>query len=101
MEFAPEVEVEEYFIHATENNNVELVCLVHAHPQAIVQWFKNDLELTDDGVSLERFGHKHTLTIPTLSSSDYGNYTCRAKNVHGESSKVLEVSGNDFFLVVY
>ena len=93
VEFSPEVEVEEYFIHATEKNQVELVCLVHAHPQATVQWFKNSIELTGDDVKLDRFGHKHTLTIPSVNHADYGNYTCRAKNVHGESAKNLEVSG--------
>lgn len=93
VEFSPEVEVEEYFIHATEKKQVELVCLVHAHPQATVQWFKNSIELTGDDVKLERYGHKHTLTIPSVNHADYGNYTCRAKNVHGESAKNLEVSG--------
>ena len=93
VEFSPEVEVEEYFIHATETNQVELVCLVHAHPQATVQWFKNSIELTGDDVKLEKYGHKHTLTIPSVNHADYGNYTCRAKNVHGESAKNLEVSG--------
>lgn len=39
------------------------------------------------------YGHKHTLTIPSVNHADYGNYTCRAKNVHGESAKNLEVSG--------
>ena len=93
VEFSPEVEVEEYFIHATEKKQVELVCLVHAHPQATVQWFKNSIELTGDDVKLEKYGHKHTLTIPSVNHADYGNYTCRAKNVHGESAKNLEVSG--------
>jgi len=97
VEYAPEVEVEEYFIHAMENNKVELVCLVHAQPHATIQWFKNDLQLTGDDVTLERYGHKHTLTIPKLSHVDYGNYTCRAKNIHGELSKNLEVSGKAAF----
>lgn len=92
VEYAPEVEVEEYFIHATENNQVELVCLVHAQPHATILWFKNSVQLTEEDVTLERYGHRYTLTIPKLSHSDYGNYTCRAKNIYGESSKILEVS---------
>lgn len=93
VNYAPEVEVEEYFIHARESSKVELVCLVHAQPKATIHWFKNSVQLTEDNVTLEKIGHKNTLTIPSLSHSDYGNYTCRAKNIHGESSKVLEVSG--------
>ena len=76
-----------------ESSKVELVCLVHAQPKATIHWFKNSVQLTEDNVTLEKIGHKNTLTIPSLSHSDYGNYTCRAKNIHGESSKVLEVSG--------
>ncbi len=93
VEFAPEVEVEEVFIHAIEQNQVELVCLVHAQPQATVKWFKNSVELSGEEVTMEKMGHRHILKIPSMSSKDFGNYTCRAKNVHGESSKILEVSG--------
>merc|ERR1712223_289248 len=93
VEYKPEVDVEELFIHAMENNKVELVCLVHAQPHATIQWFKNSVQLTEDDVTLERFGHKSVLTIPQLSHSDYGNYTCRAKNIHGENFKNVEVSG--------
>ena len=82
-----------YFLNFRESSKVELVCLVHAQPKATIHWFKNSVQLTEDNVTLEKIGHKNTLTIPSLSHSDYGNYTCRAKNIHGESSKVLEVSG--------
>merc|ERR1711976_283226 len=85
VEYSPEVEVEEYFIHATETNKVELVCNVHAHPQATVVWMKNSVELTGDDATLGRVGHRHTLIIPSIKDSDFGNYTCRAKNIHGES----------------
>jgi len=93
VEYQPEVEVEEVFIHAMENNKVELVCLVHAQPHATINWFKNEIQLTEDDATLERFGHKSILTIPKLGHSDYGNYTCRAKNIHGEIAKNVEVSG--------
>jgi hypothetical protein len=93
VDYSPEIEVEEVFIHAKEANEVELVCLVHAHPQATVQWFKTDVELTGDDIMVERHGHRHTLTIPSVTTKDYGNYTCRAKNMIGEQSKILEISG--------
>ena len=56
---------------------------------------KNSVELTGDDATLGRVGHRHTLTIPSIKDSDFGNYTCRAKNIHGESYKVLEVSGKE------
>ena len=93
VEYIPEVEVEEYFIHATAANKAELVCNVHAHPMATVSWFKDTIKISDDDVDLKKLGHKHILTIPSLSHQDYGNYTCRAKNSIGESSKILELSG--------
>ena len=37
VEFQPEVEVEEVFIHATQGNAIELVCVVHAHPKPVVK----------------------------------------------------------------
>jgi hypothetical protein len=44
---------------------------------------------------VERHGHRHTLTIPSVTTKDYGNYTCRAKNMIGEQSKILEISGKN------
>ena len=81
-----------YFPHCVNIFFVQ-VCNVHAHPQATVVWMKNSVELTGDDATLGRVGHRHTLTIPSITDSDFGNYTCRAKNIHGESYKVLEVSG--------
>ena len=78
VEYAPEVEATEIFVHAAtgnihtqlyislnravwwwikrlkflpldiSGNSVELVCNVHAHPTPIVKWFKNKMELTED-----------------------------------------------------
>ena len=63
VEYAPEVEVEEVFIHAMSNNKVELVCLVHAQPHATIQWFKNSFNVT-----LERYKHKSALKLSNVES---------------------------------
>ncbi|CAB4065498.1 unnamed protein product [Lepeophtheirus salmonis] len=94
VEYAPEIEVEEIFIHAKTGKEVELICNIHSHPIAIVKWFKNKVELTEDKNKLKRNGHKHTLTITNVTENDFGNYTCRAENQHGSEFKNLEVSGN-------
>ncbi len=96
VEYAPEVEVEEVFIHAAAGNKVELVCLVHAEPSPTVQWYKSGgkIELTDDSTSsMKRHGRRHILTFTNLREEDFGNYTCRAHNSIGQSQKVLEISG--------
>ena len=93
IEYAPEVEVEELFIHATTGNAIELVCNVHAHPTPVVKWFKNSMELTDETAKLKKHGHRHTLMIPSVTEADLGNYTCRAENRIGFAKRILEVSG--------
>lgn len=97
VEFEPEVEVEEVFIHATQGNAIELVCVVNANPKPIVKWFKNTMELTDENARLNNHGHRHTLMIPSVTEEDLGNYTCRAENKHGLTSRELEVSGKAGF----
>ena len=79
--------------HFFSRHQVELVCTVHAHPVAVVKWFKNSMALTNDTSSLEKHHHQHKLNIAHLSSGDFGNYTCRAENKWREDSKVIEISG--------
>jgi len=97
VEYAPEVEAQEIFVHAKSGNNVELVCNVHAHPTPIVKWFKNRMELTDETAQLKQHGHRHILNIPSVDKNDFGNYTCRATNSMGEDQQVLEISGKAGF----
>lgn len=96
VEYVPEVEVEEVFIHAEAGNRVELVCRVHAQPSATVHWFKSGgapMELTNDTAKFTKVNHRHILTFTKLREEDFGNYTCRARNKMGETAKVLEISG--------
>ena len=38
-------------------------------------------------------GHKHVLAIDQLRGEDFGNYTCKAKNLHGEEEGVIGLTG--------
>ena len=96
VDYAPEIETQEVYIHAQTGNEVELVCNVHAHPSAVIKWFKNSMELTEDKHRLNNKGHKSSLKLTQISESDFGNYTCRAENRLGSSYRILEVSGIKF-----
>jgi len=98
VDYSPEVEATEIFVHAkTGENNVELICNVHAHPNSVVKWFKNKMELSDETAQLRKNGNRHVLNIPRLAEADFGNYTCRATNKFGTAQRILEISGKAGF----
>lgn len=98
IEYEPEIEVEEVFIHSQTGDSVELVCNVHAVPKPTVVWRKNnDIINAEDHANIEikhNGGHKHTLSIEKVEKENYGAYFCEAKNILGEGKKKLEISGN-------
>ncbi|XP_059095323.1 lachesin-like isoform X2 [Tigriopus californicus] len=93
VEYQPDVEVEEVFIHASTGNQVELVCLVHAHPKPLVKWFRDSTELTNQSSNIRHTHNRHILIISELADEDFGNYTCSAENKWGQASRVIEISG--------
>ena len=56
---APEIEQQETFIHTREGDEVEVTCIVHAHPPATVEWYMNGKKLErDNNVIYNRKGYK-------------------------------------------
>ena len=91
---APTIEQEQTFIHTRENDESEVVCVVHASPKADIVWFKNGKALTkEEGIFSQR-GNRHTLLLPGIKGSTFGTYTCRASNKFGSDERTTEVSGN-------
>ena len=100
---APTVEAEQTFIHTRENDETEVVCVVHSSPKAEVTWYKNGKPLlSSEGIVSDR-GNRHTLLLPGIRQSTFGEYRCRAENKFGFDERTTEVSGEalDFVSIVY
>ncbi|XP_059095185.1 igLON family member 5-like [Tigriopus californicus] len=93
VQHAPSVEQEQTFIHTRENDETEVVCIVHASPKAKVEWFKNgQLLKLGEGIVSHR-NNRHTLLLPGITQSTFGTYSCRATNRFGSDERTTQVSG--------
>ena len=91
VEYAPEIKIRNSLITGKENNSLELECVVDAKPEAVVTWFKNKFEISENDVVFNQYGDNHTILIQSLSSNDYGNYSCHAQNSRGIAGEHLKV----------
>ncbi|XP_049831756.1 limbic system-associated membrane protein isoform X1 [Schistocerca gregaria] len=92
--YPPEIEVERSWVHSGEGYEAQLVCIVHAEPQADVLWYRDTLRLdTTERRIMEVRGSRHTLILRKVQASDFGNYSCVADNVLGKTRQYLELSG--------
>jgi len=73
-----------------------LSCKVDSNPAAKVLWYKDGLIISQAIISIKKEGkfEVHSLTIPSMSESDYGNYSCLAKNILGTTTDYLFFSGS-------
>ncbi|XP_031625515.1 protein amalgam-like [Contarinia nasturtii] len=92
--YAPEIEVERPFVHTGVGHEAQLICVVHAEPQAHVIWYKETTQIgTTEQLSQQSRGNRHTLTIRNVTYNDFGNYTCQASNSLGKDRASLQLSG--------
>ena len=96
VEYEPEIEVEELFIHSQPGDQAELVCNLHAMPAPTVVWRKDGVDVTSEtksNVRIRNTGHRHSLTINAVEKEDFGEYSCMATNSLGTMEKNIEISG--------
>lgn len=94
VNYAPEVSPDKDVIRTGEGEPITLLCTVHAHPGAQVQWlFENETITNSKHHQMVRENSRHSLNIKRLQKSDFGLYTCRATNTHGHEDKFIEVTG--------
>lgn len=82
------------WIHTAPGHRAQIECLVYADPPASVTWLKGETLVVKDSrvISLVN-GEKHTLLIRNILATDFGAYTCRARNDLGAGESRIELSG--------
>lgn len=91
----PEIEIEQNWYERDGEVEVELICVVHAKPEASVSWYRRQklLHETDRQIFQEKSG-RNTLHIRKIDPVDFGNYSCRAQNSLGKARTYTSLSGN-------
>lgn len=94
VNYAPEIKVEREIVHTGIGGESEMTCIVHAHPQANVYWYKNQKEVPKKGkFSQHKNESVYTLNIMHTSEDDLGDYSCVARNGLGQASKTISLTG--------
>ena len=89
-----------------EAEDCQLVCSATGWPEISTSWLRSGLAISKDDKEFEAKSEDKEddadpitwtskLTVKKVTSSQFGNYTCKVSNVYGESAAVisLEVSG--------
>ena len=94
VEYSPEVEVTEVFVHTQAGDEAEIVCRVHAVPMPTIVWSKDGQVVSaSQRVKMANLGSRHTLTISQVQKGDFGKYTCQASNSLGRDQRMIEMTG--------
>ncbi|CAI4229355.1 unnamed protein product [Auanema sp. JU1783] len=76
---------------AVEGDMVEIRCHVSAYPQAIIQWTRKGVPVTENTPGV-RILNGETLVIDEVNKDDATFYTCKATNPAGKAEKVIRLS---------
>lgn len=88
------------WVHTAPAHRAQLECTVSADPPASVTWLKEETPVTVYNRVLTMVqGEKYTLVIRNVQPSDFGVYTCRARNSLGQGDVHIQLSGELMDLV--
>ncbi|XP_050439437.1 opioid-binding protein/cell adhesion molecule homolog isoform X2 [Adelges cooleyi] len=92
--YPPDVKPEYAIVFSAEGRETEIVCIIHAEPDAEVLWYKDTLQLDMNEWRIMEFkGNRYTLRIRKVQNTDFGNYSCVADNGLGRTRRFVELSG--------
>eukprot|EP00092_Neocalanus_flemingeri_P043933 GFUD01048575.1.p1 GENE.GFUD01048575.1~~GFUD01048575.1.p1 ORF type:complete len:486 (+),score=106.52 GFUD01048575.1:30-1487(+) len=95
VQYSPEVEVTEVFVHTQTGDEAAIVCRVHAVPKPTIIWSKDGQELSpSQRVKMANIGSRHTLTISQVQKEDFGKYSCQASNSLGGDQRTITMTGH-------
>jgi hypothetical protein len=95
VEYSPEMEVNEVFVHTKTGDKAEIVCRVHAVPMPTIVWsFNGNVLSSSERVKIANLGSRHTLTVSGVQKVDFGKYACQASNLLGSDQRVIEMTGH-------
>jgi len=88
VNFSPVIETKHDAVHSAVGKDLELRCVVHGKPKPTLTWYKNDKndksKLTQivprSGYQMRSDHHTYILFITSVKESDFGTYTCEARN---------------------
>lgn len=90
----PEIKGKET-VHSGLGRESDLVCVVHARPEARVKWYKNGKEISARSakILIKTNETKHILTHMNTEKEDFGTYTCKATNRFGTTEHDIKLIG--------
>jgi len=77
-------------VSVVENNRVTMPCPASGTPAPRISWFKDGYPLSENEIGV-RILPGGSLQLDHAQSSDAGQYTCRAENVAGNTSKDFDL----------
>lgn len=92
--FAPEVFVENDWVHAGEQHSAVIICRVLANPAPKVVWYRHTMKLIDSShLHMLNVGDTYKLVMGDIKTQNWGQYHCQASNSLGETSGSITLTG--------
>ncbi|KAK7869106.1 hypothetical protein R5R35_006579 [Gryllus longicercus] len=91
----PQVTAQKSKINSGEGETVDLACTVSGQPKPMLKWYKDgqEMEIGTSRFEVSANNNTYILRIKNLEKSDFGTYSCVAKNKHGIRQKNITLTG--------